>query len=147
LLKFKDEEFHVRQTLAYFSNRFSEWDPKLTTFPGLFLLGAFSMSLVVNFFEFSSLRFLRLLNVGLTFSQNSILDNFVQFSSHENTNILKLLIIYLPINFFYGFLYYTDTLSIVFIMNYFYINIYKTEKYKNSNKKYIFLSGKLHYNY
>ena len=37
---YMDEFFHVRQTQAYCAGRWAEWDPKITTFPGLYLIGA-----------------------------------------------------------------------------------------------------------
>ena len=36
----QDEPFHVPQTQQYYKGNFSEWDPKITTFPGLYLVGA-----------------------------------------------------------------------------------------------------------
>lgn len=35
----QDEPFHVPQTQAYCAGRWGEWDPKITTFPGLYLVG------------------------------------------------------------------------------------------------------------
>jgi hypothetical protein len=36
----QDEIFHVPQTAQYCRGHMTEWDPKITTFPGLYLLGA-----------------------------------------------------------------------------------------------------------
>ena len=35
----QDEIFHVPQTQRYCTGQWKEWDPKITTFPGLYLLG------------------------------------------------------------------------------------------------------------
>jgi alpha-1,2-glucosyltransferase len=35
----QDEPFHVPQTQRYCEGRWGEWDPKITTFPGLYLFG------------------------------------------------------------------------------------------------------------
>jgi hypothetical protein len=35
LMIYKDEPFHVNQTVEYCKNNFTSWDPKITTFPGL----------------------------------------------------------------------------------------------------------------
>lgn len=35
----QDEPFHIPQTQQYCSGDFQGWDPKITTFPGLYLLG------------------------------------------------------------------------------------------------------------
>ncbi|MEW5312382.1 MAG: hypothetical protein WDW38_004021 [Sanguina aurantia] len=36
---YMDEPFHIPQTQRYCSGDFQSWDPKITTFPGLYLLG------------------------------------------------------------------------------------------------------------
>ena len=36
----QDEPFHVNQTGQYCKGQWSNWDPKITTLPGLYLLGA-----------------------------------------------------------------------------------------------------------
>lgn len=36
----QDEPFHANQTQKYCQGRFREWDPKITTFPGLYAVGA-----------------------------------------------------------------------------------------------------------
>ena len=35
----QDEIFHVPQTQRYCAGNWAEWDQKITTFPGLYLLG------------------------------------------------------------------------------------------------------------
>jgi hypothetical protein len=35
----QDEPFHVRQTQRYCSGNYRSWDPKITTFPGLYIFG------------------------------------------------------------------------------------------------------------
>ncbi|WP_289460212.1 hypothetical protein, partial [Klebsiella pneumoniae] len=35
-----DEPFHLGQTQRYCAGRWAEWDDKLTTFPGLHVMGA-----------------------------------------------------------------------------------------------------------
>ena len=143
----QDEEFHLRQTISYYSLDFSFWEHKLTTFPGLFLFSAIVMKIIFIFVPANPLKFLRLLNVGLGLSLDYILDYFLPFNSLENTNLLKLLIIYLPINYFYNFLFYTDTLSIILIIYYFYLNIHKQDKYKTENKKFYFFIGNFFYKF
>lgn len=36
----QDEIFHVPMTQRYCKGNFMDWDPKITTFPGLYFLGA-----------------------------------------------------------------------------------------------------------
>lgn len=40
LMCLQDEIFHVPQTAKYCQGNLTEWDPKITTFPGLYMLGA-----------------------------------------------------------------------------------------------------------
>ena len=40
LLPSQDEPFHVPATQRYCAGDFATWDPKITTFPGLYVLGA-----------------------------------------------------------------------------------------------------------
>ena len=35
---YMDEEFHIPQLSRYLDWKFTEWDPKITTFPGMYLL-------------------------------------------------------------------------------------------------------------
>ena len=35
----QDEPFHVRQTRQYCGGNWTDWDPKITTFPGLYVAG------------------------------------------------------------------------------------------------------------
>jgi hypothetical protein len=37
---YMDEEFHERQTTAYYNFDYDYWDPKLTTFPGMYFLSS-----------------------------------------------------------------------------------------------------------
>lgn len=39
-LPVQDEWFHVPQTQQYCRGKYQDWDPKITTFPGLYLLAA-----------------------------------------------------------------------------------------------------------
>ena len=40
----QDEPFHIGQTQQYCRGKFKEWDPKITTFPGLYFFGAIAGS-------------------------------------------------------------------------------------------------------
>ena len=39
ILSLQDEPFHVRQTQQYCRGDYGAWDPKITTFPGLYVFG------------------------------------------------------------------------------------------------------------
>lgn len=70
----QDEVFHVPQAQKYCSGNFLDWDSKITTFPGLYLLSAAAFSVVSKLLwqllgiEIrSSVILLRLLNVCISF--------------------------------------------------------------------------------
>jgi alpha-1,2-glucosyltransferase len=106
---YMDEEFHVAQvgkTQRYiFSNKSWEWDPKITTFPGLYfvtsgLLGAWECSLTT----------LRGINAIIV---NTVL--FLTVRRITDSSIACAAVLY-PLNFFYSLLYYTDSVSTLFVL-------------------------------
>ena len=52
----QDEWFHVPQTQRYCRGDYEHWDPKITTFPGLYLLGKFHASAMSPLQSFLSPR-------------------------------------------------------------------------------------------
>ena len=100
-----DEEFHIGQTWKFLTGNFSDWDPSLTTFPGIFL---FSAALI----KISSLPFLpwilRLLN-GLIFG--AIADK-----ACADLEISSLDVAVLPPHFFYHLLFYTDPAATALVL-------------------------------
>jgi alpha-1,2-glucosyltransferase len=70
----QDEIFHVPQAQKYCSGNFFDWDSKITTFPGLYLVSAVIFNIVSKlFWQFlgheiqCSIVFLRFLNVCISF--------------------------------------------------------------------------------
>ncbi|KAI8055238.1 alpha-2-glucosyltransferase Alg10 [Syncephalis plumigaleata] len=128
LLPYMDEPFHAPQAQAYCAARFSYWDPKITTPPGLYL---------------SSLLLLwpiRWLNNGASIAS----DGWCSLSWLRATNILWSTILFcvlyslsrqlhprgkparhawnafalslFPVGYFFNFLYYTDTGSTTLVL-------------------------------
>lgn len=79
----------------------------------------------------TALIFLRGLNVfyGVVFSY--ITGNFKFYNNDDNTVIFQMILTLLPINFFYNFLYYTDTLSTLLVTSYYYMNFSQTYSKKS----------------
>ncbi|XP_046975497.1 putative Dol-P-Glc:Glc(2)Man(9)GlcNAc(2)-PP-Dol alpha-1,2-glucosyltransferase [Vanessa cardui] len=113
-----DELFHIPQGLAYCKGNFSYWDPKITTLPGLYLVSA---ATVGSYFPCTTYN-LRLVNlIGSCF-------NLVLFSSmlkfiygSHNESPLKIVLqalslTLLPPLYFFSHVYYTDTLSLLFLL-------------------------------
>ena len=65
----QDEIFHIPQAQEYCIGNFHSWDPKITTFPGLYLITAGAKRVVEAFTFFDvvcSTDFLRLFNATLS---------------------------------------------------------------------------------
>jgi alpha-1,2-glucosyltransferase len=102
---YMDEPFHVAQYMRIKDGRF-EYDPAITTFPGLYyftcLLGPF-----VN----QSLELLR--------SVNAILGNIGLIAvsyAISGSELTSVLLTSMPLNWFYSLMYYTDTLSTLSVL-------------------------------
>lgn len=131
---YMDEEFHLEQTLSYFKNDFKKWNPSLTTFPGTFLLSSYFLKLFSYFKiqnEFHPIKIVRLLPIFISSFSFILLGLFKKKINIDNRLIKKmqLLICFFPINFFYNFLFYTETFSICSLIIFFYLNLYASKKY------------------
>lgn len=112
-LPFIDERFHLAQCATYCAGRFSEWDDKITTPPGLYLLGtAYSRLLLVFGVQEScgttALRSLNLLGGA------AVLPLVLLFL--KTGNFTKLNVVSLPLLYTYYFLFYTDVWSTIFVV-------------------------------
>ena len=131
---YMDEQFHLDQTLSYYKNDFKKWNNNLTTFPGTFILSSFFLKLFSYFKiqnEFHPIKIVRLFPIIIS-SFSFILLGFFQKKMNIDNRLIKkmqLLICFLPINFFYNFLYYTETFSICSLIIYFYLNLYVSKIY------------------
>jgi alpha-1,2-glucosyltransferase len=110
---YMDEPFHVRQTQAYCAGRWHEWDDKITTFPGLYLIAATVARARGN--ASCSLPELRSLNL-LPAAATPYLLHRILIKLHPTTSPADLLantavLALLPTHFFFHFLFYTDSLA------------------------------------
>ena len=95
-LPYMDELFHFAQAREYSLGHFTFWHEKITTPPGIYLISIITRS--------SSLFLLRLTsNLSL-----SALPFFIQKDSFTIASF--------PIAWFFGFLYYTDVQSLLFVL-------------------------------
>lgn len=137
-----DEVFHVRQAQAYWAHRWREWDPKITTPPGLYLLSYLLLivpGVIVLAFGGASVKihvyFLRLTNqIAFTFlfpfrvqkllaliwsrsdqnkQQKGRSENEVQ---DRNIDHAVLNICLFPPLFFFTALYYTDPWAVLTVL-------------------------------
>ncbi|KAH8270516.1 hypothetical protein KR018_011039 [Drosophila ironensis] len=111
-----DEEFHIPQGLAFCRKQFDVWDPKITTFPGLYLL-----ALVLSPFKLCSVTGLRLLSLAGAGVNILLLYKIRRrtlsgaggnsYAAHEAITLSVL-----PPLYFFSHLYYTDTLSLTMVL-------------------------------
>uniref|UniRef100_A0A1I8Q1F7 Dol-P-Glc:Glc(2)Man(9)GlcNAc(2)-PP-Dol alpha-1,2-glucosyltransferase n=1 Tax=Stomoxys calcitrans TaxID=35570 RepID=A0A1I8Q1F7_STOCA len=110
-----DEEFHIRQGLHYCRKNFKQWDPKITTFPGLYLA-----ALVLIPFEFCEVLGLRLISL-IAAGVNVLLMYYIRRRNLGNVQsslaaLDAFTIASLPPLYFFSHVYYSDTLSLTTIL-------------------------------
>lgn len=122
---YMDEPFHEKQTQRYCAGDWETWDPKITTLPGLYVVGA-GYSRIHGLFGVSSspcglasLRSLNmLLSVATLLTMTAILRKRMELQQAITTAATLWL---LPTSFFYSFLYYTDVGSTLLVLLSYYL--------------------------
>lgn len=110
---FIDEFFHLRQCLVYCKHDFFNWDPKITTPPGLYILGT-AYAHVLHALGVSkpcgpdALRFLNFIGgAGVLPAVLALL---------TTNNYWKINLVSMPLLYSYYFLFYTDVWSTVLVV-------------------------------
>ncbi|KAI4123916.1 MAG: hypothetical protein LQ338_005063 [Usnochroma carphineum] len=131
-----DEFFHIQQAELYLQGRFTEWHPKITTPPGLYLvslayLGLLSVTRIIDHVHVADLRRTNLWAAGVLpfhfwflihqivakydgFEVNDIALPLMWSMAELNHAILNICL-FPPLFFFYG-LYYTDVWSVLSVL-------------------------------
>ncbi|BES98560.1 Asparagine-linked glycosylation 10, alpha-1,2-glucosyltransferase homolog [Nesidiocoris tenuis] len=118
---FIDEAFHVPQAVKYCNGSFHEWDPKITTLPGLYL---FSM-ITHRLFGLAScnLYSLRYGNVALAGATFILIYRLLRRMKVNQKGYSRKVVLWhainlsiFPVSYFFTFLYYTDTLSTTLVL-------------------------------
>lgn len=111
-----DEVFHIPQALRYCAGNFTQWDPKITTLPGLYIVTA----LILSPLSLCNIQYLRCINlfgtcINLYLAYNVVKEICMTHRTQKWNDSLKLEVAYnitlLPPLFFWHFLYYTDVVS------------------------------------
>lgn len=117
-----DEIFHIPQTLRFCDGNFTEWDQKITTFPGLYLIAV----AVLAPFNLCTTFFLRGVNLLATFANLYVIHELIKSTCDTeekkkrgkiderkkwNRLLTSLNIALLPPLYFLLFLFYTDVVS------------------------------------
>uniref|UniRef100_A0A3B1INH8 Dol-P-Glc:Glc(2)Man(9)GlcNAc(2)-PP-Dol alpha-1,2-glucosyltransferase n=1 Tax=Astyanax mexicanus TaxID=7994 RepID=A0A3B1INH8_ASTMX len=125
---YMDEIFHIPQAQKYCQGKFNQWDPMITTLPGLYLLSVGVIKPVVWLADFSGavvcstamLRFINLLfNCGNLYILYLIICrlHFKDKSRLAARRVLSALTLStFPVLYFFTFLYYTDAGSTFFTL-------------------------------
>ncbi|KAI0706067.1 glucosyltransferase [Cytidiella melzeri] len=113
---YMDEPFHVPQAQAYCEHKYTYWDPKITTPPGLYIL---SLILRRVFMLKCNLAMLRLTPMLALLSLPIAITRLVCYHKRERAPASLLVpspeavvISAFPIAWFFGFLYYTEVPSL-----------------------------------
>ncbi|CAI5730465.1 unnamed protein product [Hyaloperonospora brassicae] len=118
---YMDEIFHIPQAQHYCQDRFHEWDPKLTTFPGLYLVSTLctrALSWMNGGAFYCSVSMLRSLNVVFALG-NVVLCVLLRrhVSPHDHNGLLHAVrVAAFPPLFFFSFLFYTDSGATFFVL-------------------------------
>lgn len=117
-----DEVFHVPQAQAYWAGNWTQWDPKITTPPSLYLLSnafnSFSKT-VFNKEPVQTTEDLRNVNavlLGLLFVSLRIFGSLTRRGQQTSFLYRELNITLFPLFFFFSALYYTDLFSALTVM-------------------------------
>ncbi|CAD6223011.1 GSCOCG00005349001-RA-CDS [Cotesia congregata] len=131
-----DEVFHIPQTKKYCNGSFFEWDKKITTLPGLYILSA----IILAPFQLCTTIYLRSINLAGTCINLYLIyqilstKKWVQKCKAENRTWLPFMVsisvTLLPPLYFWHFLYYTDVLSVNLVLMMFLLH--QRQYYKNS---------------
>lgn len=111
-----DELFHIPQGLAFCNRNFTYWDPKITTLPGLYLA---SSVLLADYFKCNTynLRFTNLIGSVFNLIFFASIFKFTYGNNQPFLNVLQALnLAILPPLYFFSHVYYTDTLSLTFLL-------------------------------
>ncbi|CRK89688.1 CLUMA_CG003403, isoform A [Clunio marinus] len=112
-----DELFHIRQGLKYCQGNFSEWDSKITTFPGLYLLSSF---IPTEYCETYTLRLIPLIcsfiNILLIYEIKSLILYDAEKENNHDVLLETMALATLPPMYFFSHVYYTDVPSITMIL-------------------------------
>ncbi|XP_043944324.1 putative Dol-P-Glc:Glc(2)Man(9)GlcNAc(2)-PP-Dol alpha-1,2-glucosyltransferase [Protopterus annectens] len=125
---YMDELFHVSQAQKYCDGKFTEWDPMITTLPGMYLMSVGMLQPVVWLLKWKqsivcSTGMLRFLNLLFSAGNLYLLYLLVCRIHHKDKScsafqriVSALVLASFPLLYFFTFLYYTDPGSTFFTL-------------------------------
>jgi len=131
-LNFQDEIFHITQTQRYCAGEWTTWDPKITTFPGLYIYAALvqkAYALMLPYWPLTevslpepcsmeALRWSQLpIAIGLAIAVLKLLRKiYSELPESESVALVAASILFFPPLYFYNFMFYTDTISLFWVL-------------------------------
>ncbi|XP_020508653.2 dol-P-Glc:Glc(2)Man(9)GlcNAc(2)-PP-Dol alpha-1,2-glucosyltransferase [Labrus bergylta] len=137
---YMDEIFHIPQAQKYCQGKFNEWDPMITTLPGLYLVSVGVIKPVVWLADLTGqvvcstamLRFVNLLfNCGNLYLLYLLVCKLHLREKTRTTSrrvLSALSLSTFPVLYFFNFLYYTDAGSTFFILFTYLMTLYSCHK-------------------
>ncbi|KAL3673879.1 hypothetical protein V7S43_001566 [Phytophthora oleae] len=117
---YMDEIFHIPQAHKYCQGRLHEWDPKITTFPGLYMVSTLYVKAIsaLNVGEFCSVAVLRSINVLFAVGNVVLCVLLRRHVAPQDPNALlhAVRVAVFPPLFFVSFLFYTDGGATFFVL-------------------------------
>ncbi|KAJ1864207.1 glucosyltransferase [Coemansia sp. RSA 2703] len=120
---YMDEIFHIPQAQQYCQGRFADWDPKLTTPPGLYLVSTAmhaALTALQNLWGIDSsctVAFLRTTNWLASLCIFWLAADIRRHVTRRQPTVGEILGLALyPVAFFFHHVYYTDTLSLTLVL-------------------------------
>ncbi|CEO95483.1 Dol-P-Glc:Glc(2)Man(9)GlcNAc(2)-PP-Dol alpha-1,2-glucosyltransferase [Plasmodiophora brassicae] len=114
---YMDEPFHAGQTVTYLRGRWTEWDPKITTLPGLYVASVI-MCRAMPWIDCEQVTSLRMLNVFWVTALFLCLYHLLSLLNTTSSRaVLKALeIMTHPVLAFHSLLFYTDVPSLTMVL-------------------------------
>ncbi|KAE9297150.1 hypothetical protein PF008_g23819 [Phytophthora fragariae] len=117
---YMDEIFHIPQAQKFCEGHYDEWDPKITTFPGLYLASTLyaKAASTLGFGAFCSVSVLRSVNVMFAVGNVGLCVLLRRHVAPRDPNALlhALRVAVFPPLFFFAFLFYTDGGATFFVL-------------------------------
>ncbi|KAF9072739.1 glucosyltransferase [Rhodocollybia butyracea] len=116
---YMDEPFHIPQAQAYCQGDFAFWDPKITTPPGLYIMSLVFKRIFMFKCSLPMLRLttaLTLLALPIALTRLSCFYQRIRPPPLLNPVPVSIVLSTFPIAWFFGFLYYTEVPSLIFVI-------------------------------
>lgn len=114
-----DELYHLPQGMSYCKGNLTYWDSKITTPPGLYVVSMLTVAMYSSVCNTSNLRFVNVLASGVNFLLFASMLRFI-YGNHSESPMKIILqalnLAILPPLYFFSHVYYTDTLSMTFLL-------------------------------